>query len=280
MLKTRIITAVLLVLTFSFALFLLPAEAWAIFGTLIATLASWEWGALVGFDRRPRLLMAILTAIACSLLLAFGPNVFGFGNAPFDADQAWSFGRWFYVPAVCFWLLLAPLWLKQRWLLPRSLPGAVIGALLILPTWLALIQLRHVGPETLLAVMATVWLADTGAYAVGRTFGKHKLAPAISPGKTWEGAIGGVFSVVIYGFVMASHLPKTIADRPVVLFVMLILIAAVSIVGDLFESLLKRHAGLKDSSSILPGHGGVLDRIDSLMSTLPMVTLVWLFFLA
>lgn len=280
MLKTRIITAVFLVLTFSLSLFFLPAEGWVAFGTLIATLAMWEWGALVGFGRRARVVLAMAMAIICLLIAVLGPNAFGFGNIRFDAETAWSLGRWFYVPAVCFWLLLVPLWLKQRWQLPRSLPGAFVGLLLILPTWLALIQLRHVGPETLLAVMATVWLADTGAYVFGRTFGKHKLAPAISPGKTWEGAIGGALAVIIYGFAMSPYLPPIIADKTVVLFFLLLLLAAVSIVGDLFESLLKRQAGLKDSSNILPGHGGVLDRIDSLISTLPMVALVWLYFLA
>ena len=146
----------------------------------------------------------------------------------------------------------------------------------ILPTWLALVQLKQTGALSLIAIMATVWVADTAAYVFGRTFGKNKLAPSISPGKTWEGAIGGGFGVIVYGFVLAPKLPATLAGNTFFLLLVLVLLTVISIIGDLFESLLKRQAGLKDSSNILPGHGGVLDRIDSLTSTLPLVALVWL----
>ena len=166
--------------------------------------------------------------------------------------------------------------MRYRWPLPKSLCGALIGLLLILPTWLAFVQLRQGGAAFLFAVMATVWLADIGAYLFGRTLGRHKLAPSISPGKTWEGALGGALVVVAYGFVLAPSMPDTLANNSLLLFVVLLLVAAISVVGDLFESLLKRQAGLKDSSAILPGHGGILDRIDSLTSTLPLVALVWL----
>ena len=124
--------------------------------------------------------------------------------------------------------------------------------------------------------MSVVWLADIGAYFAGRSFGKHKLAPAISPGKTWEGAIGGAVAVLAYGLLLSSKLPPTLAGNLPLLLMVLVLLTAISILGDLFESLLKRQAGLKDSSNVLPGHGGVLDRIDSLTSTLPLVALVWL----
>lgn len=110
----------------------------------------------------------------------------------------------------------------------------------------------------------------------GRTFGSHKLAPSISPGKTWEGAVGGGLTVIVYGFVFSSKLPAVLSDSFVLLLSALILLTVISIMGDLFESLLKRQAGLKDSSNVLPGHGGVLDRIDSLTSTLPLVALAWL----
>ena len=141
-----------------------------------------------------------------------------------------------------------------------------------------MIQIKLAGELTLLAIMATVWLADIAAYFSGRTFGRHKLAPAISPGKTWEGAIGGVLAVVVYGFLFLSVLPKELAGSPGLLCMLLVTFAAFSIVGDLFESLLKRQAGLKDSSGILPGHGGVLDRIDSLTSTLPMAAIALHYF--
>jgi CDP-diglyceride synthetase len=150
------------------------------------------------------------------------------------------------------------------------------ACVLLLPVWLALVQLRQAGPLALLAIMAVVWLADIGAYFAGRSLGKHKLAPSISPGKTWEGAIGGGVAVLVYGLLLSSRLPAILAGNLPLLLVVLVLLTAISILGDLFESLLKRQAGLKDSSKVLPGHGGVLDRIDSLTSTLPLVALVWL----
>ena len=167
-------------------------------------------------------------------------------------------------------------WLRQRWPLSNALLGLTTGAVLILPTWLALVQLRQAGPLALLAIMVVVWLADIGAYFAGRRFGKHKLAPNISPGKTWEGAIGGGLAVVAYGFLLSSKLPASLAGKELRLLAVLIALTSISVIGDLFESLLKRQAGLKDSSTVLPGHGGVLDRIDSLTSTLPLVALIWL----
>jgi phosphatidate cytidylyltransferase len=180
------------------------------------------------------------------------------------------------LPAAVFWLLLVPIWLQRRWPLANPVLALATGIVLLLPVWLALIQLRQAGPLALLAIMAVVWLADIGAYFAGRSLGKHKLAPSISPGKTWEGAIGGGVTVLVYGLLLSSRLPATLAGNLPLLLVLLVLLTAISILGDLFESLLKRQAGLKDSSRILPGHGGVLDRIDSLTSTLPLVALVWL----
>jgi len=232
MLKTRIITAVILLILFLYALFGLPPSGWFVFATSIAAVAA--------------------------------------------SDAAWKLGRWFYLPAAAFWLLGVPLWMNRRWRLPKSILGWLVGLVLLLPTWLALIQLKQMGALTLVAIMATVWLADIAAYFFGRTFGRHKLAPSISPGKTWEGACGGGFAVVVYGFIMASRLPDAFLNRPIILLFALIFLSALSIMGDLFESLLKRQAGVKDSSNVLPGHGGILDRIDSLTSTLPLVALVWL----
>ena len=148
--------------------------------------------------------------------------------------------------------------------------------MVLLPTWLALVLLRHLGPWALLGIMALVWIADIAAYFTGRAFGRRKLAPQISPGKTWEGAYGAVAGVLIYGLAV-YFLAGSAVILPVLLLIpTLLVLTAVSIIGDLFESLLKRQAGIKDSSQLLPGHGGILDRIDSLTSTLPLVTLLWL----
>ena len=274
MLKTRIVTALVLLCIFLSALFYLPPEGWLVFVSLIAVVAAWEWGALMGLNKNHRLLTGLGMFCVCALIAALAPEALRLKGD--FADSAWSLGRWFYTPAAAFWLLAVPLWMKRRWLLPKSTPGFLVGAVLILPTWLALAQLRALGPLPVIAVMATVWLADIAAYFVGRALGRHKLAPGISPGKTWEGAIGGGFAVVVYGFVLSPHLPQIVSGNYLVLFLFLALVAAISVIGDLFESMLKRQAGLKDSSSILPGHGGVLDRIDSLTSTLPLVSLIWL----
>ena len=141
-----------------------------------------------------------------------------------------------------------------------------LGLLLLFATWVALNGLQRISPWLLLAVLATVWLADSAAYFAGKRFGRHKLAPEISPGKTWEGVAGAILASTLYGLTLSYYLHISRW-----LIVGLWLIVVLSIIGDLFESLLKRQAGKKDSSHLLPGHGGVLDRIDGLISTLPLV---------
>jgi phosphatidate cytidylyltransferase len=138
----------------------------------------------------------------------------------------------------------------------------------LLPTWLALGYLREISPNLLLAILMVVWVADSAAYFAGRQFGKRKLAPAISPGKSWEGVWGALAGVTLFG-AMAAVLASASWWLIVAFWVMTVL----SIVGDLFESWMKRVAGIKDSGAILPGHGGVLDRIDGLTSTLPAAAL-------
>ena len=273
MLKTRILTAIVLVSLFLSALFFLPPSGWVMFVTLVASIAAWEWGALMGWSSRARCILGWGFALVCMLLTLLHPVAFGLSGE--FTSQAWYVGRWLYLPSALFWLLLVPLWMRYRWALPKGAPGVMAGLVLLLPAWLALIQLRQAGELVLLAIMATVWLADCAAYFVGRRFGRRKLAPSISPGKTWEGALGAVVAVMAYGFFLV---PASFNLNPVLLLLLMALLTAISIIGDLFESLLKRQAGLKDSSNILPGHGGVLDRIDSLTSTLPMVALVWLMF--
>ncbi len=276
MLKTRIITAVILFSAFLSAVFYLPPSGWVVFASLVATVAAWEWGALMGLGAVPRVAVGTAFAFICLVMAVLAPSALAI--EPGFTDAAWKLGRWFYAPAVIFWLVVVPVWMKIRRPLPKSMLGLLIGLVVILPTWLALIQLRQTGGLSLLAIMAVVWVADIGAYFSGRTLGRHKLAPSISPGKTWEGAIGGGLAVLAYGFLLSPHLPAGLGNSPVKLFIALVVLTAISVIGDLFESLLKRQAGLKDSSNILPGHGGALDRIDSLTSTLPLVALVWFTF--
>ena len=275
MLRTRILTAVILLAVFLLALFYLPSLGWLAFATGVTGIAAWEWGGLMGLSRVCRIASGLMFVCICVVVAMLNPVALGLGAA--YEQEAWRLGRWFYVPALAFWLLVVPMWMIRRWRLPGSLAGWLIGMIVLLPAWLALVQLKQAGGErVLLQILAVVWLADIAAYAAGRTLGRHKLAPAISPGKTWEGAIGGCIAVVGYGFALAPGFHPALLEHPVLLLLALVLISAISVIGDLFESLLKRQVGLKDSSTILPGHGGVLDRIDSLTSTLPLVALVWL----
>lgn len=273
MLKTRIITAIVLVGVFLSALFYLPPIGWLSFATLIAALAAWEWGALIGSGKLVRVSLGIAVVVVSAIMVLAAPDAVGVTT--YSSSAARVLGQWFYYPSVFFWVLIAPFWLKTRWRIGGPTIGIAVGLVVILPTWLALIQIRQAGETVLLAIMASIWLADIGAYFSGRRFGRHKLAPAISPGKTWEGAVGGSLAVVAYGFLFVPALPAALTKNSALLLVLLVAFAALSIIGDLFESLLKRQAGLKDSSTFLPGHGGVLDRIDSLTSTLPIAALAW-----
>ncbi|WP_342718537.1 phosphatidate cytidylyltransferase [Propionivibrio dicarboxylicus] len=268
------LTAVVLLGVFLSAVFVLPPEGWVLAVTLTASLAAWEWGGLMAWGRSARIVLGVMFALVCALIWRLCPAVLGLGDD--FAHQAWPFSRWIYLPALAFWVAVVPVWMSRRWRLPASLPGVLIGLLIILPTWLALVQLRQAGDWALLAIMAAVWVADIGAYFVGRRFGRRKLAPSISPGKTWEGAFGAAVAVTCYVFGLAPWLPSAMKLSPMLLALVALSMTVVSILGDLFESLLKRNAGLKDSSGILPGHGGILDRIDSQTSTLPLVALIWL----
>jgi phosphatidate cytidylyltransferase len=155
---------------------------------------------------------------------------------------------------------------------------SIIGWLLLLPTGLALYQLRTISPLLLLGFMAAIWISDTAAYFAGRAYGKHKLAPGISPGKTWEGVVGALVAVSVYALIWSQIAGE---DARIILLLPLLLgLVILGIIGDLFESLMKRHAGVKDSGNILPGHGGILDRIDALTSTLPAAVLALLIFTA
>lgn len=273
MLRTRVITALALMALLLPSLFWLPAGGWALLIALFIGIAAWEWGALLGWNGPARVVLGALTTAICAGLSLFDPAAVG--AAGFAPAQPWV--QVFYLASVAFWCLVMPFWLRGKWAL-GGVSGVLVGAVVLLPTWLAMVQLRALGPAVLLAVFAVVWMADIAAYFAGRRFGKHKLAPSISPGKTREGAYGAAVGVLLYGLIVGHFFFASLMPLPLWIAALLA-VTAVSIVGDLFESLLKRKAGLKDSSNILPGHGGVLDRIDSLTSTLPVVAALWLFFL-
>ena len=253
MLKARVITALFLVAGFLAVLFFLPPTPAGVVFAVVAALGGWEWAGLMQVAGRRRIVFGGLLFGLCLL----------FWTRPGDGFVLlWAL-------ATLFWLVFAPLWMRLRW----SAACATLGLVILLPTWAALVALHQRSPLLLLAVMALVWVADIAAYFSGRAFGRHKLAPQISPGKTWEGVAGAIVGVMIYGMLVAPYLPVVRDIDRLVLAGCLLLLTALSVLGDLFESFAKRQAGLKDSSQLLPGHGGILDRIDSQTSTLPMVAL-------
>ncbi len=274
MLKTRVVTALVLLALVLPSLFFLPQAYWAILVALFIGVGAWEWGGLLGMGAAGRRVLGMALVALCVAVSLVAPAAIGVGEREFAAP--WVLAT--YGLAGVFWCLVVPFWMWSKWPLPKGVPGGLVGLIVLFPTWLALVQLRLPGPGILLAILAVVWMADIAAYFSGKAFGKHKLAPAISPGKTWEGAVGAGLGVVLYGTILRF----AFSFEPVGLLwwvVCLLAVTAISIVGDLYESLLKRQAGIKDSSNVLPGHGGVLDRIDSLTSTLPVVALLWLLLL-
>jgi phosphatidate cytidylyltransferase len=274
MLKTRVITAVLILAAFLPSLFLLPQRYWALVTALIVGIAAWEWAGFIRIAGKGRIAYGALLAGACVLTAVLAPGAIGAGQ---DAIPSLPGMQAVYGLAAAFWALVVPLWLWQKWRVAGPGLGGAVGLVVLFPAWLALVQLRLLGPMALLAILAVVWMADIAAYFAGKTFGRHKLAPSISPGKTWEGVLGACVGVLLYG--LAMRYAFAVDGISLGLWGLgLLVVTAVSVVGDLFESLLKRQAGMKDSSQILPGHGGVLDRIDSLTSTLPTVALLWLIF--
>jgi phosphatidate cytidylyltransferase len=271
-LAQRVATAVVLVVLVLAALFLLPPLGWALFALAVVAAGAHEWARLAGFGIAGDASM-IAVVVAAGVGLAVAP-VFGFA-------RGWPVP---VVVGVCgaaavFWLLVAPAWLASGWPTQRRVVAGLVGIVVLLGAWVAVVELQARSPWLVLAAMAVVWLADTSAYFSGRRFGRRKLAPAISPGKTWEGVAGALVAVGVFAFALMPFARSAGFDgRPTswtalafVLFVLLL--AAVSVVGDLYESLLKRQAGVKDSGALLPGHGGVLDRIDALLAAMPFAAL-------
>ena len=265
MLKQRIITALILLPIALCGFFLLEGSGFALFIGVVVTLGAWEWARLAGFEAQSaRVVFAAVVA-----LLLFGLHIF---------------------PDLAPWVLgAAVLWWAAATFLVLTFPQSavhwssiatklVIGLLILLPAWqgLVLIKAMPLGNWLIMAVMILVWGADIGAYFSGRKFGKRKLAPKVSPGKSWEGVFGGLLlSLLITAAVgvvrdwSASQMFAALAGAAVIVLI--------SVVGDLTESMFKRQTGVKDSSNLLPGHGGVLDRIDSLTAAIPVfAVLLWM----
>lgn len=271
MLKTRVITAIVLLAVLLPALF--AASPWYFAGLTVLMIgaAGWEWARLNGLPGTGAIAAGVSLALACIWTLLIGGL-----NAP----PAWI---WWLATGV--WVLGGAYALRAGptgWPRIAQVGRLALGAVLLWGAWLAIVQAKVHGINFILSVFCLVWMADIAAYFCGRAFGKRKLAPAISPGKSWEGAWGGMAGVILLGFVWvhvidvrvavdsASLYTLLVQRHGVVSLLALVFLGAMSVVGDLFESLVKRAAGAKDSSNLLPGHGGVLDRIDALLPVFPL----------
>lgn len=267
MFRTRVLTAAVLLPLFVGGMFFLPTGWWAALLLPLVLAGAWEWAALVGFARSGQWGFCLFVLITGVLVLL--------GEHYFSVVAIEQVAYWM---SVAFWLVCAPLWLRFGWRVRQPLLLILTGWLLIVPTWLALLRLQA-WPWLLLAVLGVVWIADSAAYFAGRTWGRRKLAPLISPGKTWEGVAGAAVAVAVYhALVWYFGFRSVTLEIGVAAALLVACLLPLSILGDLFESWIKRQAGVKDSGTLLPGHGGVLDRIDALTSTLPLAALVvpWL----
>lgn len=270
MFRQRVATAAALLGLFLPTLFYQPIEPFAVFTLILIAIAGWEWSRLNGLAEIP----ARIVGLALGSLLAFG---WWRGGLVLELTTLWLMVSLFWV-LIGAWVLAcgAVGWL--HW--PASL--RLIGGVLILAAaWVAIVQARQLGLGFLLSILTLVWMADIAAYFGGKAFGRHKLAPTISPGKSWEGVLSGVLGVLLLvavwlwldrsGFTdQTSLFFRLWAWSPMLLVPAVLLLVAMSVVGDLVESLVKRSIGIKDSSQLLPGHGGVLDRVDALLPLLPL----------
>ena len=267
----RALTAAVLLAAFLAALFLLEKPWFAVLLGAVLAAAGHEWARLAGFSSAAALIYAAGTALLFGLLARAWYPI-----AVADAPAATLFAA-----AAFFWLILVPAWLYLGVSRPARAVLGVTGLVVLVPMGLAALALPA---GLLLLALGLVWIADTAAYLAGRAFGRRKLAPSISPGKTWEGVAGAAAATLIYAIICGlpgAPLGAYVQGAGWVAYLAVVmLLCAVSIAGDLFESAIKRQAGAKDSGTLLPGHGGVLDRIDSIASTLPIAAMSFHWMLA
>jgi phosphatidate cytidylyltransferase len=278
MLKQRIITALLLLALLLPAIFHPRPEAFGIVATVLISAGAWEWAKLNQYGQ-----FTALSAGGICALLCIASWVVGLLSAPLQVLWICVGGGWVLFSS---WLLYAGV---TTWgSVPRAL-RLILGIVALWSAWLAVSKARLIGINFLFSVLVLVWIADIFAYFCGRLWGgrifPRKLAPSISPGKTWEGVLGGMLGALMCAFIwrsldmsvaseQASIYTRLNSVHPLFMVVAVFFLAAMSVVGDLIESLIKRSAGVKDSSRLLPGHGGVLDRVDALLPVLPLAMML------
>ena len=264
MLKQRIITGLILALAFLSAVIFLPTEALAVVLGGAMMVAAWEWTRLAVLNKVESLLFYLAMAAGMLGLYCFPEEL--------QVDQ------WLLWTALLWWSGITVIILRYKPVEVDHSKGvvrlskAMMGLVALLPAWWSLVQLHNYGSfgfELFIFTFLIVWFADVGAYFAGKSLGKNKLAPNVSPGKTIEGMLGGLVSVVLLSLV-ASVWFEFKGQQQLLFIVLSAVVAIYSVFGDLFESLMKRQAGIKDSSNLLPGHGGVLDRIDSVLAAAPL----------
>ncbi len=265
MLKQRLLTAAILIPLVIFGIFSLPTLYLSIILALIVAIGAWEWAALINLKKtkqRVAYVGVVIASLAGAACIARYPA-----------------GLILILWVTLFWWIIALVWIfrfREKEQQTASLwKSALVGVLVLVPCWLALtvIHKSEQGAEYLLFVMALIWIADSGAYFSGRRWGKSKLAPHVSPGKSWEGVAGGLVLVAITALISGSLLFEYESTRLLLFTLLCVTVVLFSVEGDLLESMFKRRAGVKDSGTILPGHGGALDRIDSLTAAAPLFLL-------
>ncbi len=266
MLKIRVITATILLALFLLALFFLPPLGWAVLVVVMVMQGTAEWARLSLLSGKAANVYWWLTLAVMLLIVSLDMQY---------PDQPGLWHLYIYGVSALLWIFVVPAWLISGWQMRQPLLMALTGWAVLIPTGLAMMDLRALNPSLLLALMGLVWVADIAAYFAGRRFGKNKLVPSISPGKTWEGVAGALLGVSVY-VLLITWISGQFTLRQVLpgLLVASWWWVGLAVIGDLFESAIKRQAGVKDSGALLPGHGGLLDRIDALTSTLPLAALV------
>ncbi|AKH62692.1 MULTISPECIES: phosphatidate cytidylyltransferase [Photorhabdus] len=273
MLKYRLITAVILIPLVIAALFLLPPDAFGLVIIAVSVLAAWEWGQFASlFSQKKRVILAVLFAIGLLALQYTLPDFTDLIKQQQITFILWMGMIWWIVATllVITYPSSALIWKKSMLL------RLLFGVLTLVPFYCGMMVLRTQGYDDnsyhgawwLLYVMLLVWGADSGAYLFGRTLGKHKMAPKVSPGKTLEGLVGGLITAAIISWLFGKYAPVPVMPEKLMLCSAIVVIA--SVFGDLTESMFKRESGIKDSSQLIPGHGGVMDRIDSLTAAIPV----------